>query len=55
MFGAAGLLFFISDFSGLNALVVILLSTVMFWLPELSALVLVGLAFLQGKIADTFM
>ena len=55
MFGAAGLLFFISDFSGLNALVVILLSAVMFWLPELSALVLVGLAFLQGKIADTFM
>ena len=55
MFGAAGLLFFISDFSGLNALVVILLSTVMFWLPELFALVLVGLAFLQGKIADTFM
>ena len=55
MFGAAGLLFFISDFSGLNALVVILLSTVMFWLPELFALMLVGLAFLQGKIADTFM
>ena len=55
MFGAAALLFFISDFSGLNALVVILLSTVMFWLPELFTLVLVGLAFLQGKIADTFM
>ncbi len=55
IFGAAGLLFFISDFSGMNALAVILFSTVMFWLPELFALILVGLAFLQGKIADTFM
>ena len=55
MFGAAGLLFVISDFSGMNTLTVILISTFMFWLPELFALVLVGLAFLQGKIADTFM
>jgi hypothetical protein len=49
MFGAAGLLFFISDFSGMNTLTVILISTFMFWLPELFALVLVGLAFLHGK------
>ena len=55
MFGAAGLLFFISDFSGMNTLTVILISAVMFWLPELFALVLVGLAFLQGRIADAFM
>ena len=55
MFGASGLLFFISDFSGMNTLAVILISAVMFWLPELFALVLVGLAFLQGRIADAFM
>ena len=55
MFGAAGLLFFISDFSGMNTLTVILISTCMFWLPELFALVLVWLAFLQRRIADTFM
>ena len=55
MFGAAGLLFFISDFSGMNTLTVILISTFMFCLPELFALVLVGLASLQGKIAGTVM
>ena len=55
MFGAAGLFLFISDFSGMNTVAVILISTVMFWLPELFTLVLVGLAFLQGKISDAFM
>ncbi len=55
MFAAAGILFFFADFSGLNAVVVALTSAVMFWLPELLALVLVGLAFLQGRIADAFM
>ena len=54
MFGAAGLFLFISDFSGMNTVAVIMISTVMFWLPELLALVLVGLAFLQGRIADAF-
>ena len=37
------------------AVVVDLTSAVMFWLPELFVLVLVGLAFLQGRIADAFM
>ena len=55
MFAAAGILFFCTDFSGLNAVVVALTSAVMFWLPELFVLVLVGLAFLQGRIADAFM
>ena len=55
MFAAAGILFFFTDFSGLNAVVVALTSAVMFWLPELFVLVLVGLAFLQGRIADAFM
>ena len=50
----SGILFFFTDFSGLNAVVVALTSAVMFWLPELLALVLVGLAFLQGRIADAF-
>ena len=55
MFAAAGILFLFTEFSGLNAVIVALMSAVMFWLPELIALLLVGLEFLQGRIADVFM
>ena len=47
------ILFAVDSFSGPNLLSVILVGAVLFWLPELMQLVLVGLAFLQGKIADT--
>ena len=55
MFAAAGILFFFADLSGMNTLAVVLISTGMFWLPDLFALALVGLAFLQGRIADAFL
>ena len=55
MIAAAGILFFFAEYSGMNTLIVVLTAGIMFWLPELFALVLVGLAFLQGRIADSFM
>ena len=55
MFAAAGILFLFTDFSGINAMIVGLTSAGMFWLPEVLALVLVGLTFLQGRIVDAYM
>ena len=52
MVTAGIILFATGSLSGSNLLSVILVSVLLFWLPDLMKLVLIGLAFLQGKIAD---
>ena len=51
MIAAACLLAILAQFPWKNALPVFAISTVLFWLPELVALLLVALAAVQGKIA----
>lgn len=55
MIAAACLLTILAQFPWKDALPVFVISTVLFWLPELFALALVGLTFLQGRIADAFL
>ena len=55
MIAAAYLLTILAQFPWKDALPVFVISTVLFWLPELFALALVGLTFLQGRIADAFL
>ena len=55
MIAAACLLTILAQFPWKDALPVFVISTVLFWLPELFALALVGLTFLQGRIADDFL
>ena len=51
MIAAAGLLLLIAQFPWKDALPVFLISTILFWIPEMGALVLVGLTAVQGKLA----
>lgn len=51
----AVLLCFFTSFSGWNAMIVILIATVMFWLPEAAGAFLGGLVYLQRRIMDIFM
>ena len=55
MIAAACLLTILAQFPWKDALPVFVISTVLFWLPELFALTLVGLTVLQGRIADAFL
>ena len=55
MIAAAALLFYLTKFSGWNALSVILTAAGMFWLPELVGILLGGLVLLQRKIADSLL
>ena len=55
MIAAACLLAILAQFPWKDALPVFVISTVLFWLPELFALTLVGLTVLQGRIADAFL
>ena len=55
MIAAACLLAIFAQFPWKDALPVFVISTVLFWLPELFALTLVGLTVLQERIADAFL
>lgn len=49
---ASGILLFSGAFSGGNLIVVLIITTLMFWLPELAQAVLVGLKILEAKLID---
>lgn len=52
MMVASGILLFSGAFSGGNLIVVLIITTLMFWLPELAQAVLVGLTILEAKLID---
>ena len=52
MMVASGILLFSGAFSGGNLIVVLIIPTLMFWLPELAQAVLVGLTILEAKLID---
>ena len=49
---ASGMLFFSGAFSGGNLIVVLVISTLMFWLPELAQAALIALTILEAKLID---
>ena len=52
MMVASGILLFSGAFSGGNLIVVLIITTLMSWLPELAQAVLVGLTILEAKLID---
>ncbi len=49
---ASGILFFSGAFSGGNLIVVMIVSTLIFWLPELAQAALIALTILETKLID---